>query len=248
MTIPRCALTPLLLVSAAAALAQPPGRVGVVAGVVRLDDTMPLVDALVHVEGRPAIRTASDGHFLVDSVAVGRRRVDVRALGRSPESTTLIVMANDTSRVVITLSTITTLDSVRISAPSFRSKLMAQYEQRKKAGWGQFRDSTTIASRPSLASVFTELPFPSMVVREQRGGAPFVYMPASPIIQGVPNCLATLFVDGVRSNQSELARYGPTDIAALEVYNRADVAPMEFQNGKSKCGVIVVWTKLFLPP
>jgi hypothetical protein len=243
MTGCRAALLLLIAAGAATARAQSSSRaVGVVAGVVMIDDSTPVADALVQVEGRPAIRTAHDGRFLVDSVAVGARRVAVRALGRSPETATLVVKANDTSRVVITLTRITTLDSVRVSANSFRTRLLSQYEQRRKAGWGTFRDSTTLAAKPSMTSVFADLPLPNIVVREQRGGAPLIYLPMT------RRCLAIVWVDGLRVDQAELARFRPTDIAAIEVYAAPIYAPREYKDPADRCGSVVVWTKLFLPP
>jgi hypothetical protein len=238
----------LLFVAHAVAVAQQPAlATGTIAGLVTRDDGRPVSDGLVIVRDRPDTRTTADGHFVIRDVPVGLRQIEVRAIGSPPSFVTVDVRAGDTARVAVRLTRVTELDSMRTSATSFRTRLLSQYEQRKKAGWGTFRDSTTIAAKPSLTSVFADLPLPSIVVQEARGGSPIIYLPSRGG-QGTNGCLAKLWIDGSPANQQDLARLRPVDLAAIEVYPRLEYAPIEFKDPRRQCGSVVVWTKDFLPP
>jgi hypothetical protein len=57
-------------------------------------------------------------------------------------------------------------------------------------------------------------------------------------------CALTVFIDGIKEqDQSELPYLHPDEMAAVEIYPRGLLVPVEFQTPRSTCGVIAIWTK-----
>jgi len=212
---------------------------GAIAGLVTGNAGTALRDARVATEGVPEARTGLDGRFLLRGVPVGTQQIEVRAIGLAPVVATVDVVAGATAEVNVQLTKLTVLDSVRVTASTVRRRLVTEFEERRKSGWGVYRDSTTIAKHGTLMAVFAEMP--SVTVRTRRGGGPIISLPSS---TGA-GCVATLWIDRIRSNQADLAAYRPQDIAAVEVYTRFMTTPPEFQ-GRG-CGSVVVWTKRLWP-
>jgi hypothetical protein len=120
-----------------------------------------------------------------------------------------------------------------------REQNVADFEHRRKGGWGSFRDSTVISKRGTLSAVFAEVP--SVTVRTARGaGGPHIYLPGT----AGRSCLAVMYVDHVKQpDHSILLTLRPDDIAAIEVYARRTLVPAEFQTSFMPCGAVIIWTK-----
>jgi hypothetical protein len=122
------------------------------------------------------------------------------------------------------------------------ARFVAEYEGRMKLGLGKFLDSTAIGKAGTLMASFTQVP--SVVVRAPRGRPPVLLLPARSIGAG-GYCVANLFLDGNKVDQTVLSDLTPQDIAAAEVYPRATDVPAEFMTSVQarNCGTIAIWTK-----
>jgi hypothetical protein len=225
-----------------------PNRRGAIAGLVKDDHGMPLRDALIVTDGLPSVRTRANGTFIVRDVPAGTQQIEVRSIGLAPVFETIDVRARDTTRIEIALLKITTLDSVRVKANAVRQQFVADYESRKRQGFGKFLDSASLGTKGTLLAVFGELP--SVNVSTPKGSAPQILFPSPK--GGGNKCLAGLYIDRVKSDQEDLAMYRPGDFAAIEVYVRALDVPADLgtvmqgagDNATNmRCGVIVMWTK-----
>ncbi|MEO7084170.1 MAG: carboxypeptidase-like regulatory domain-containing protein [Gemmatimonadaceae bacterium] len=213
---------------------------GTVVGGIVAEGGAPVAGARVIVDESSETRSDKSGAFVVRGVAPGTRQIEVHALGMSPALTTVDVAGGDTARIAVELHRVVSLDSVRVVAPlSVRQRRVANIEERRKQGFGYFRDSTEVAKYPTIAAVLNSVP--GTTAR----GTPARTMVA---FQG---CTANIFLDGVHvKGQIQLTDLYPEQIATIEVYPRAVSAPAEFvvpSGPGAGCGVVVVWTKRAMP-
>ncbi len=210
---------------------------GVVAGLVTDSSGRPLRDARVIADGVPELRSRADGRFVVRDIALGTRQVEVLAIGMAPFVAIVDVLANDTATVFASMKKLTTLDVIRVTASPAVRRFVRDFEERRKSGFGYVRDSTEIANRATLSSIFSELP--STRVESHGGSTPFVI--SMPSTRG-GRCLANVFIDGLKSDYEQLQFYRPSDIAFIEVYPHLFSVPARFLR-ENECGAIIVWTK-----
>jgi hypothetical protein len=193
------------------------------------------------VDGTAEVRSTSDGRFVARDVPTGTRQIEVLALGMSPVTATADVTPGDTVNVALELHRIVTLDSVHVKAPlSMRQILVSDIAERRKEGFGHFRDSTEIGKYPTLSEALSGMPGV-----QARGSL------ARTIVTMNRGCLANVWLDGVHvSGQIQLTDLFPDQIADIEVYTRPLSAPPQFviRSGPGAgCGSIVVWTKRIVP-
>jgi hypothetical protein len=221
---------------------------GVVAGQLSAVGGAPLANARVIVDGAPEFRSGEDGRFRVPGVPLGTRQVEILALGYMPVVATVDVLPNEPALVTSELRKVTTLDVVRVTAPPAQRRVLEAFAARRRAGFGHVIDSTIIANRGTIASVFEG--FPSVQVSRR---SPFAFIVLLPGRAG-GKCVANLWIDGFQRHgfrddpaslfeQLDILR--PNDIAAIEIYPRSLGAPGEFTSLGSgeDCGSVVVWTK-----
>jgi len=223
-----------------------PTRRGVIVGLVKDDKGLPLRDALIVTDGLPDVRSRADGRFIVRDVPAGTQQIEVRAIGLAPVFETLDVRARDTTRVEVAMMKITTLDSIRIRGNRVRMQFIADYEARKKQGFGKFLDSSSMGAKGTMLAVFGELP--SVTINTPSGKAPQILFPTT----NGGKCLATLYIDRIKSDFEDMAMYRPEDFATIEVYAHAFDVPADMAGvlqgasegpGNMRCGIIVAWTK-----
>ena len=216
--------------------------VGTIAGLVTRGG-QPFAGARVVVEDRPEQRTGADGRFIVRDVVAGTRQVSIFAVGMNPGAVAVDVPVQDTALVSYELQKVVTLPGVNVSESSVRQHLFAEYEERKKQGFGHYRDSTEIGRYAGLAAAFSSIP--GTIVRSKNGRAQGVYF-----MKAAGQCEAMYLLDGVRADRDQVADLTPDGVAAVEVYERATMVPSSI-SGKlplgSTCGAVVIWTKRFVP-
>jgi hypothetical protein len=210
---------------------------GVITGIVIDTGGRPLADARVIIDGVPELRSGADGRFVVRNAPTGTRQVEVLSIGMAPVVAIVDVFPNDTGRVIATMKKLTTLDVIRVTASPAVRRFVREFDERRKAGFGYVRDSTDIANRGTLSSVFSE--FPS--TRVESSGVSTAFVVSMPSSRG-GRCLANLFIDGVKADFEQLQFYRPNDIAAVEVYPHLFSVPPRFLR-ENECGAIIVWTK-----
>jgi hypothetical protein len=212
---------------------------GTIVGTVTGYGDKPLSDAQVIAEGVPDSRTDRGGEFIIRNVPIGTQQIEVRAIGLQPVFQQVDVTAGDTAHVSVRLGKVNVLDSVRVNERSTAFHYINEYEYRKTHSIGHFLDSTIVGNRGTLGSVFAEVP--SVVVRMPRAKPPVILLPSS-LGNG---CLANIFIDGVKVDQSLLDTVHPDEVAAIEVYVRRYDVPADFLVDKAStgCGTIAIWNK-----
>lgn len=214
---------------------------GAVSGVLTTSTGEPMINASVTTGNGTQARTDSLGRFLLRDVPVGTQQIDVRSIGLTPQSIVVDVTTNDTAFVTMRVSKVQVLETVRTEVSAIRLRYMADYEQRQRAGWGKYLDSTILGKFNIMSSVYAQ--FPSTII--QKG---MLYLPGNPV-RGP--CVARVMIDGRATDQDELQMYRPSDLAAVEMYTREQYIPSELMKSTRSagggCGLIVVWTKAAWP-
>jgi hypothetical protein len=229
---------------------------GTIQGVVIGEGDKPVRDALVVMDGVPDARTNNRGEFVMRGVAPGTQQIEVRAIGSQQVLRLVDVTPGDTIQVRISMAKVTVLDSMRTVAMSPGERRIADFEQRRRQGFGHFIDTTRLKKFVLLTGAIAELPSVLVVSNVGRAGTLEIRLPAGGgklpgVMVGGQKCLANLFIDGVKAEHADLLEYRAEDIAAIEVYVRAIEVPstllssIQFTTsmGHLRCGVIAVWTK-----
>jgi hypothetical protein len=215
---------------------------GTVSGIVTDTAGSPVFDARIIMDDVPEVRSGSNGRFLVAGVPAGSRQVEVLAIGRLPVVAVLDVPPNDTVAFAAQLRQVTLLDAVRVRASARARRVVEDYEERRRRGFGYAVDSSVVSSRGALTSVFADIP--SVRVERSRSGAG-QFVLTLPATRG-GQCPATLWIDGFyRRDFDELNALHTNEIAAVEVYPHAFSVPARFvpPGSAGVCGAVIVWTK-----
>lgn len=227
-----------------------PARAQVVRGWVLRADHTPVPDAAVVLRAENdsvVARATADprGWFELRPRSRGPMRLEASSLGYADWETAMFELAADADvEVLITLQLAPIpLEELQVEAPRRQTtRRLADFERRREiqAFGGHFLVEGDIARRPASRPSNLVLGTPGMTVAGGRG--PFDFYT---IMSG--DCVATVFIDGVRINQEltsvdeylELPR-----IAGVEVYPRGMSAPPQYQGARSaECGTVLYWTK-----
>ncbi len=213
-------------------------RGGTISGVLADAGGAPVADARVIVNDTTEVRSGADGAFTIRDVPIGTRQVEVLSIGMRPVVIAVDVLPNDTATLALHLHKVTTLDVVRVTA-SRRGRLLAkEIEERRKDGLGYLMDIGDIVGRSTLSSVFSDLPSARV---EHRSGGFIVFVPDGR--GGL--CEPEVWVDGSRSAQGALNMITPQEVAAVELFPRAETVPVRYRLeslSRRACGAILVWT------
>ncbi len=215
---------------------------GTLTGIAQDEGGKPLAGVRVILDNDREVRSESDGRFTLRDAPVGSRQLDFAAVGRTPISTIVDIMADEPAFVSASLRTVTNLEAMRVTASGTLRRAALQYEERRKQGFGSYMDSTAIGKRGTMAAVFYGMP--GVTVQRQQGTSNArlfaLYLPST----GTGQCMATLYMDGVlQMDQEIMSTLFPDEIAAVEVYQQRLTVPTEFMNKNVMCGVVAVWTK-----
>ena len=229
---------------------------GSVRGVVRNSNGSLVPGATVAVVGTDATaQTDQYGRFSLDSVTVGSRILEARALGYQMGRAQTTVRQGAGKQVDILVG-----DSVAVLEPV---TVEGQYEpylahvgfmRRSHTAQGHFLDTTAIAKSGALRfeELFRMVPGvqlrpngTGMLVELQRGQGEISnrelgsYCPPMYFIDAVYYPLPPL--------QTQSVPVVPSEILGIEVYSNLFSAPPQFQRRGSGCGVILIWTKRGTP-
>jgi len=114
----------------------------------------------------------------------------------------------------------------------------AEFTERRRRGFGYFRDSTEIAKHDEFLNVLREVP--SMTVQYRHPNLSIVV----PYGRG-GSCAPRILIDGAGAQPGHLIDLFSKEVAAVEVYVRGDHIPGRFApvGIGPQCGMILVWTK-----
>ena len=216
--------------------------------VVTAADGKPVAGAIVGIPGGPQSRTNESGEWTLTDAPAGTRMLEVRALGYYPERRPVDVL-DAAAPVRVALTTMrAVLDTVKVNATRLGARQQAEFDQRRRSGFGRYITADDIARR---RPIFTTDLFRSMAgVRFDRGNGRLDDMTRPTIaVRGAAAdwCTPSVYIDG--HYMAELtaddidAFVQPTEITGIEVYS-GGMAPPEFQHGLSGCGSIVIWTNI----
>ena len=198
--------------------------------------------------------TNTDGYYALDSLPLGTRLLDARAIGFLP--VTRIVDLLPTTPIALDvvmesrqafLDTVKVLGDRVVEAPQYLDFL-----QRKKSGFGYYADEQDLERLDPFYLSEIVRRFPGITVRGTPGNSQ-IFM-RSPFMQNAGFCRPVIFLDGAM--MSSIDGFSPDflvnaqQIRGVEVYTRAAGMPAQYQT-MSGCGSIVVWTgrrRIPLPP
>jgi hypothetical protein len=243
------------VVAAQQPAAKPAPVRGILDGVVTDTSLVPLGNAEVLVVGSSLrLATGASGRFRFVDVPPGQWVVMVRHVGYEPMTIVVDVNGADTLRLSFALEhTATTLGTVTVAAKG-GSPRMAEFDERRKNGLGQFLTQDDIAKHNALRATELIRTISSVNVRgtAPKGGNPawvaYSYRPGGSgggRRSGGLLCEFQVVVDDIPMpagyNLDDLP--GPKDIAGIEVYSGPATIPLQFKGFDRSCGVILVWTK-----
>lgn len=228
------------------------GETGIVGRVTGRDSDRP-IEAMEVVElssGRRAV-TGPEGRFVLDSVVGGVRRLRLHHVGYGTDTVTVEVPDGQTLSLTLSLRPrpvkVEPL-SVRVEEREVRLDYLEDYGfyRRRARGWGEFWGPEEIRDWPGVR--ITQ--FLQRTRRVQMVRDPITRRRIIPMMRALPGCGPPLaVVDGHRwgntfADWRDLYRSLPaTGVAAIEVYrNPAETAP-EYVSSRSRCGVVVFWTR-----
>jgi hypothetical protein len=214
---------------------------GMIDGIVTDTNMVSLGDATASIMGSSIqVVTGANGRFRILALPAGQYILVVRRLGYAPTSTALNVTGGDTLHLSFALEKIATaLDTVVVAAKQ-TSWRAAEFEERRKLGFGQFISQADIEKRNALYVGDLVRTLLSVDVKEGRGSQ-IAYSHRE------GNCAFQVFLDGAPLpppvNLKDLPR--PRDLAGIELYSGAATIPLQYKTnrGGGFCGVILVWTK-----
>ena len=228
-----------------------PSRVlGTIDGIVSDTGLVPLQGAFITVFGSNLrVGTGPNGRFRINKIPAGQYLLMVKRVGFRPASAVIQVPETDTLRLSYTLEPVPAeaLQAVVVTekSPSMR---MAQFEQRRKLGVGEFMSADEIKQRNSVFATELFRKFKTVNVTADHSGPVAQYYAISAREGGNPQlgaCPMQVYLDQVPLpspfNLDILPP--PRDIAGIEVYAGSSTIPLQFSGFNRGCGIILVWTK-----
>ncbi|HEX5072485.1 MAG TPA: carboxypeptidase-like regulatory domain-containing protein [Gemmatimonadaceae bacterium] len=202
----------------------------------------PISDATVTVWGT-AVETVTNqsGEFALGNLPGGTHTLEARALGFAPSRQPVDIVSGTAGDAAVELTNLgIMLDTIRVVSQRVFTRGLADFERRKRMGFGRFFDEAEIGRRNPI--VLTDLlrALSGVYVVPGQSGGDDVLMRGD---RGT--CRPDLVIDGVRHVNDATFPVNTlvwaSQLRAVEVYSRSTSVPMEFQS-MTGCGAIVVWT------
>ena len=227
------------MVTGSARLVAQTVTTGTIDGIVTDTTLSPIAEASVSI---PALKlvvvTSANGRFQILGLRRGEYELVIRRLGYRPASTRVSVSAGDTARVAVTMRpSVANLDTMQVAARSL-SPRMQEFEERRKAGEGQFMTLAEIEQHNSVMTEDLIRPFKGVML-----WADSVYNRRELPLRG---CRMQFFIDDVAVLMGLSQLPSPKDLAGIEVYTGPATIPLRYKSYSTKagyCGVILIWTK-----
>ncbi len=230
-----------------------------ITGTVREDSTgLPLAGAEVSIEAlsRRAL-TDENGRYLLRDLAPGTRLLRVRLVGFQPIGVMVDVALNETRQQDIRLERVAVeLEPVVVTAAAKRARGMgfAEFDERRRLGFGKFLDSTELARNEHLrlADLIGRLPG-VQVIRNRESAVAVSLSRVGPMGE---QCVMSVYLNGARVFRSPGVGVKPfmpppdlssfvsvSELLGVEVYQSSGQVPIEYGGASASCGVILLWTR-----
>ena len=213
-------------------------------GTVRNGSGQPIPNARVTVWGSGLDATTNgSGQFTMQSLPSGTYTLESRAIGYAPRRAPVDVLDGTEGTADVAMEVyVPMVDTVRVRANRNPARdPMAEFDQRKKSGFGYFLDEDAISRRNPMYVSDLLRATPGVSVSPGQLGGDRVLMRGS---AGAGSCAPTLFLNGARTSSDDGVLdnvVNPQDVRAVEIYTRTGSMPPQFQS-MSGCGSIVIWT------
>ncbi len=220
------------------------GKTTTIRGIVRDPRKTPLVGATIDVDGvTTQTKTDANGRFVMTNVPTGSRTMGIRGVGFAPMYQPISVLEGSNDEIEVDMLP-ASLSPVNITGRKNVSVTQLDFEQRRREGFGTFKDSNEVVKFNSIRSIFQGIP--SLVITGVDNSAFGLFTPGQSLSTNNPagGCPANVYIDGKPSDLSILISLSKEQIAAVEVYIRQEFAPARYILLSNNCGVVLVWTKL----
>jgi hypothetical protein len=205
----------------------------------------PITDATVTVWGTGVETVTNEkGEFALGNLPAGTHTLEARSLGFVPARQPVDIVSGIAGAAEVELTNLgIMLDTIRVTSQRIFTRGLADFERRKRMGFGHFFDETEIERRKPI--VLTDLlrALPGVYVVPSQWGGDDVLMRGGP--GGAGMCRPNLVIDGVRQMNDATFPVNSlvwvNQVRAVEVYDRPTSVPAEYQT-MTGCGAIVVWT------
>jgi hypothetical protein len=213
-------------------------RRSAITGLVTDQTGQPVADARILMDQLPAIRSDADGRFTLHDVPTGTRQVEIFAIGTSPLLEIVDVVPGASATIAARLQRVRTLEPVRTEAARGARVFAAEFNERRRRGFGYVRDSTEIDKYDQFVNVLRDVPSVNV---QYRGSVLSISVPDG---KG-KSCAPDVVIDGARAGFGNLIDLSSREVGGVEVYPRAAHIPPRFvpPGIQPECGMILVWTK-----
>ena len=220
----------------------------VLTGTVLDSERKPLADADVWVvtgdQGESGVaRTDASGNFRLPNLRPGTGMVGVRRVGSQPARRTIALAAGRATPVQFVLPRqIVTLPEVTVEAKAGRAE-QAGFFERQAQGFGKYYDPKELErlAAVSVGDVFRQLP----AIRLDRGSMGSTALMNTGLGRSATGgtCAMALLVDGMQTPADAIFAMAKEEIDGLEIYDRPERVPVQYQSPITSCGAVLVWTK-----
>ncbi|MEO7822309.1 MAG: carboxypeptidase regulatory-like domain-containing protein [Gemmatimonadaceae bacterium] len=235
----------LIRVSGATRQSEP----GVLRGYVYDENGAPVPGVSVRLPGSSYTGLTDEaGRFLIRGVHAGRYSVEARALGFSPLEASVSLQAGDTAKVNFVLNrSVTTLSRVLTIGEPSAFERTSGFGERRGRGNGLFFDRVSIERRGSQRITDLVRGAPGFTLQPvfNRWGQSYDVRMDRVVVAGANACQIDYYLNGNQYTPSSAGidhDFPAQQVEAVEVYRPSEV-PAQFSGQRSRCGVIVIWTR-----
>lgn len=197
--------------------------------------------AIVGIRGTAiSATTGESGVVNLVNLPAGSQTLVVRAIGLAPTFRVVALRPGAESTEMIDAARIAALLPTMSVIGLGPDRVVAEYERRRKLGFGYFVEGTQLQSASMSAAFWYQ--FPGVTVDAGSGSSMMPTMRG----QFMSRCVPNVWVDGVKLTIADgwELRGALMTAKRIEVYTSASRVPGEFLSGDvSGCGAIVVWSR-----
>jgi hypothetical protein len=210
----------------------------------------PVVDAHAVVWGTKLDAVTNErGAFTLTDLPGGTQTLEVRAVGFVPVITTVhLAESRPAMASVVLAKRAEVLSTVEVRGEREHTSNLADFNRRRRVGFGQVRTSEQIARRGKNTKLSQLLQDFMGITVQTRNGQSIVTMQRNATTvtdvsrMRVP-CRPSLYVDGRIDRMADFDIYFSDEIDAIEVY-RENSRPVEFIDPSNACGAVAITTRV----
>ena len=206
----------------------------------------PVIGAHALVWGTKLAATTNErGAFTLDGLPGGTHTLEIRVIGYVPVTRTVHLAESRPANAAVVLDRAAQiLSTVTVRGEMVYSSKLADFNRRRRSGFGVFRTSEEIARRSRNTRLSALLQDVFGIRVDRRGAESIVTMSRGATMGiGLSRCVPSLFVDGMNDMVRDYDAYFADEIVGIEVYPRESVRPFEFVDPANPCGAVAIWTR-----